>query len=373
MKKITIFSLVLGYGGIENYISKLCLMLYQKYSIEIICTYKVDEKPAFDFPKNVKIKYLIDENPNSESLRSLIKHLKIISVLKNLLKRLGLKTRAKYLNIKTIKNIDTDIIITTRNYFHVLISKYIKNNKVLLVATEHNFHQNNKKYIHALTNSVKKFDYLIVPTKELYDDYKDNIGNCECIKIPHPLDNIPKEKSNLKCLNIISVGRFSSEKGFFDLIDVFKIIHEKLPIAKLYLIGDGYQGKKLKDYVNLNNLNDFVIMPGFKSLEEQKQYYLDSTLFVMTSYTEAFGLVLIEAMGYGVPCIAFDCASGARELINKDIGVLIENRNKEKMADVIVRMLKNKNILYTYQKNLNNYIKKFDMDNIKKKYYNILK
>ena len=60
-------------------------------------------------------------------------------------------------------------------------------------------------------------------------------------------------------------------------------------------------------------------MPGFLDLSQQKKYYLDSSLYVMTSYTEAYGIVLIESMKYGVPCIAFDCASGPRELINKDI------------------------------------------------------
>lgn len=373
MKKITIFSLILGYGGIEKYISKLCLMLHNKYNIEIICTYKMDDKPAFNFPNNVNIKYLLEEKPNGESLKKLIKHFKIISVLKSLFKRLSLRIRAKRLNVKAIKNIDTDIIITTRNYHHFLVSKHIKNSNILLVATEHNFHQNNKKYIRKLTDSVKNFNYLIVPTKELYDDYKNNIGSCKCVKIPHPLDYIPKEKTDFEHMNLISVGRFSREKGFLDLIDVFKLVHEKLPQIKLYLIGDGYQISEINDYIKLKNLNDFIVMPGFKSLKEQKEYYLNSSLFVMTSFTEAFGLVLIEAMGYGVPCVAFDCASGPRELINENVGILIENRNKEKMANAILETIKSKDILYNYQRNMNSYIEEFDINNIKKEYYNILK
>ena len=55
---------------------------------------------------------------------------------------------------------------------------------------------------------------------------------------------------------------------------------------------------------------------------------LNSSLYVMTSLTESFGLVLIEANSYGIPCIAFDSASGAKQIIeNKEL--LISNRDKE--------------------------------------------
>lgn len=373
MRKITIFSLVMGYGGIEKYISKLCFMLYKQYDIEIICTYKEDNQPAFDFPKEVSIQYLVNKSPSNESIKLMLKQFRIISALKIILKRIKLNISARRLNKKAIKNIDTDIIITTRNYHHSLVSKYINKKDILLVATEHNFHQYNKKYIKNLVNSVKKFDYLVVPTKELHDYYKNNIGNCKCVRIPHPLDYIPKEKTDFKHKNIISVGRFSQEKGILDLIDVFKLVHKKLPKTKLYLIGDGYQRERINGYVNDNGLSNYIVMPGFKPYEEQKAYYMNSSLFVMTSYTEAFGLVLIEAMSYGVPCIAFDSASGPRELINKEIGILIHSRDKEKMADSIVSMINNKELLKKYQNNLFNYINQFDINNIKKQYLKILK
>ena len=49
MKKITIISLHLNYGGIEKYISSLCKMLQDEYKINLIITYKMNEKPSFNF------------------------------------------------------------------------------------------------------------------------------------------------------------------------------------------------------------------------------------------------------------------------------------------------------------------------------------
>ena len=62
----------------------------------------------------------------------------------------------------------------------------------------------------------------------------------------------------------------------------------------------------------------------------------------MTSLTESFGLVLIEAMSYGLPCVAFDSASGACELINDKNGILVEGRDRYEMARNIITLLNTK-------------------------------
>ena len=58
MKKVTILSLHLGYGGIEKSISALANLLCEKYRVEIACVYKLFDKPVFDIDERVKIIYL---------------------------------------------------------------------------------------------------------------------------------------------------------------------------------------------------------------------------------------------------------------------------------------------------------------------------
>ena len=62
MKKVSILSLHLGYGGIEKSIAALANILCEKYEVEIICIYKLYDKPAFDIKDKVKITYLIESN-----------------------------------------------------------------------------------------------------------------------------------------------------------------------------------------------------------------------------------------------------------------------------------------------------------------------
>ena len=82
MQKITILALHLDYGGIEKYISYLCKMFENKYDIEIICTYKFQPKPAFEFSNKIKIRYLIENDLKDLSIKELLKKKEFLKIIK---------------------------------------------------------------------------------------------------------------------------------------------------------------------------------------------------------------------------------------------------------------------------------------------------
>lgn len=370
MKKITILCLHLGVGGIEKYISSLSKMLEQNYKIEIISTYKTLDKPAFDFSDKVKIKYLINDRPYKEELKDSIKKLKLISIVKYLFKNAKLLMLKYSENIKIIKNINSDYIITTRDFHNKLVGKYAKD-KIIKIATEHNHHNNNSRYIKKVVTSLKNIDYFVVVSEDLKEFYKNKIGDTKCLYIPNVIDNIydkPKYNTNY---NLVSVGRFSKEKAFEDLIEVIGIVKKDIPNIHLNLVGDGKLKNDITNKIESLDLKENIKLCGYLSQSEIKKVMLDSSLYVMTSLTESFGLVLIEANSYGIPCIAFDSASGAKQIIeNKEL--LISNRDKEKMSKLIVKLLKDKDKLQAYGKEAYNNCQKYLLVNVKKKWLDLL-
>lgn len=370
MKKITILCLHLGVGGIEKYISSLSKMLEQNYKIEIISTYKTLDKPAFDFSDKVKIKYLINDRPYKEELKDSIKKLKLISIVKYLFKNAKLLMLKYSENIKIIKSINSDYIITTRDFHNKLVGKYAKD-KIIKIATEHNHHNNNSRYIKKVVTSLKNIDYFVVVSEDLKEFYKNKIGDTKCLYIPNVIDNIydkPKYNTNY---NLVSVGRFSKEKAFEDLIEVIGIVKKDIPNIHLNLVGDGKLKNDITNKIESFDLKENIKLCGYLSQSEIKKVMLDSSLYVMTSLTESFGLVLIEANSYGIPCIAFDSASGAKQIIeNKEL--LISNRDKEKMAKLIVKLLKDKDKLQAYGKEAYNNCQKYLLVNVKKKWLDLL-
>lgn len=369
--EITILALHLGYGGTEKYLSSLCKMLENDYKINIIVTYKVSEKPAFEFSDKIKIKYLIDEAPNRNNFLKAVKNKNVLNIFGEGIKAVKLLYNKRNKNISAIKKINSKYIITTRYFHNNLVGMYA-NDDIVKIATEHNFRKDDYKFAKKVVKSLKNFDYFVCVSKALKDFYIDKVKNTKCVFIPNVIDSLPSKYSNLNNTNLIHVGRFEEEKGQMDLLDVLSIVKKEIPNVKLFLIGDGSYNELLRKKVHDNGLDNNVIFTGFISKNEIEDYYLKSRLFVMTSYNESFGLVLIESMSYKVPAIAFDCASGANELLSNNVGVLVSDRNIKVMADNIICLLKDDDKIKEYSNTCYQYCKKYLLENVKKDWINLL-
>ena len=110
MKKVTILSLHLGYGGAERCITNLANSLVDKYNVEILSVYKLYDKPAFNIDKRVNVRYLTDVLPNRDDIRYDLKHLKIFSLVKDFFYAL------KVLNIKKKRTIAIVILLSVVKY-----------------------------------------------------------------------------------------------------------------------------------------------------------------------------------------------------------------------------------------------------------------
>lgn len=346
MKKITILALHLGYGGIESCISNLANSLVDDYEVNIVSTYKLYEKPVFKLNDKIKIKYLMtDLKPNKQELKQSLKKLKLITFFKELKKSLKILKLKKNLMIEAIKNCDSDVIISTRDIHNNWLSKYGRD-KTLKIGWEHNHHHNNKRYINKVTKSVLGLDYFVLVSKDLTKFYSEKLKDkkVKCVYIPNSINFFPQEKAKLETENLISIGRLSHEKGYLDLIDIFKELHQKYPDSKLNIIGDGPDRKKIEKKIRDNKLEDYIILHGFQEKEYINKYLEKSSVYIMTSYTESFGLVLLEAFAYGIPCVAYSSAEGANEIISDNWdGYLIKDRDKNKMIKRICELLSNRN------------------------------
>lgn len=346
MKKITILALHLGYGGIENCISNLANSLVDDYEVNIVSTYKLYEKPVFKLNDKIKIKYLMtDLKPNKQELKQSLKKLKLITFFKELKKSIKILKLKKNLMIEVIKNCDSDVIISTRDIHNNWLSKYGRD-KTLKIGWEHNHHHNNKRYINKVTKSVLGLDYFVLVSKDLTKFYSEKLKDkkVKCVYIPNSINFFPQEKAKLETENLISIGRLSHEKGYLDLIDIFKELHQKYPDSKLNIIGDGPDRKKIEKKIRDNKLEDYIILHGFQEKEYINKYLEKSSVYIMTSYTESFGLVLLEAFAYGVPCVAYSSAEGANEIISDNWdGYLIKDRDENKMVKRICELLSNRN------------------------------
>lgn len=372
--KITIMALHLKPGGIEKFISATSNFLSKKYDVEIVSVYKYNKNEMVDINNKVKIKYLSDEKikPNKEDIALCLKNKKIFSLIKEILIAIKIIYLKNIKMIKYIKNCDSSIIISTRIEHNSILSEYGSPSS-LKVVTEHNYYS--KKYSEKVLNSCSDVDYFVVSTNDQADYYKKLFTGIKTkiIKIPFGLENVPKNTSKLNNYNLIAIGRLSKEKGFDDLIDLFSKLIEKNNKFKLKIIGYGDEEENLKKMIKSLNLEKSVKLCGRKNSEEIMSELLNSSMLLMTSHTESFGIVLIEAMSCGVPCIIFDDAKGACEIIEEDYnGFKIKNRDKEQYISKILNIFNDKEKLKQMGINAKNYSKKFDIKNIESSWFDVL-
>ena len=378
MKKVSILSLHLGYGGIEKSVTNLANLICNDYEVEILSTYKLDMEPAFEINDKVKVTYLIDKyKPNREEWKKSIRKFKPVTFFKETYKALLVLFLRRRKTIQAIKNCDSDIIISTRDLFNKWLGNYGKK-KTYKIGWEHNHHHQDVNYINKLVSSCKKLDKLVLVSDSLRSFYKKEMKKksykCKCVYIPNMLDSIPKITSKLDNKNLISVGRLSREKGYTDLIEVFKLIHKERPDWHLDIVGDGPEKNKIVDMIYLNKLTDSITVHGYLKRKEIDKLLNKSSIYLMTSYTESFGIVLIEAMSHGLPCVAFSSAEGANDLIiNNENGYLVEDRDFEKMKDTIIKLIDSKELRTQLGEKGRGLSNNYTSDKVKDNWINLLK
>ncbi|WP_044268886.1 glycosyltransferase family 4 protein [Bacteroides timonensis] len=207
---------------------------------------------------------------------------------------------------------------------------------------------------------VKSLDRFVVLTSEDKQSW-DELKNV--IVIPNPLTFLPDKISLCTSKQVIAVGRYERQKGFDMLISVWKKVTMKYPDWILRIFGDGSLRGELELQVIQEGItnNCFLDFP-VKNIADK---YAESSISVLSSRFEGFGLVIIEAMCCGLPVVSFECPCGPRDIIrDQEDGILVEKGNVEKMEQSILRLIENEEERRQMGKNALQNVQRYHMENI---------
>jgi glycosyltransferase involved in cell wall biosynthesis len=215
---------------------------------------------------------------------------------------------------------------------------------------------------------ASKFNQFIVETPESIKEW--NIKNS--IVIPNPLWFSTKRVANLSQKKVIAIGRHAYEKGFDRLLEIWKKVIVKTPDWNLTIYGKSNPDIDLVSMAKkLNIENNITFYDPVKNIEEK---YLEASICLMTSRFEGFGMVLIEAMASGLPCIAYDCPCGPRAIIeNNDNGFLIEDGNENQFIQKLENLIENENLRIDMGNKAKTSVKKYEIEAIMDQWNSVLK
>lgn len=275
-----------------------------------------------------------------------------------------------------IKDIHPDIVICTGYAYPVLdiiidTTRQI-NTKAIVESHVKGDTVSMKKYIfnhtlaymfsfwdHYILRKLKKADCIVTLTHEDKEFWKSYSKRIEVI--PNVLTITPKKVMDYRTKRVIAAGRYVRQKGFDMLLEAWHMIDKNLSDWQLYIFGNENR-KPYQHIVDKYDMNNVHLMPATPEIVEE---FSKSSIFVLSSRFEGFGLVLAEAMSCGLPCISFDCPYGPRDIITDgEDGILVENGNIKALAKAIERLMTNEGLRQSMgEKAINNVIR-YDQDTI---------
>ncbi|MDU4940936.1 MAG: glycosyltransferase family 4 protein [Mixta calida] len=182
----------------------------------------------------------------------------------------------------------------------------------------------------------KKIDAVVTLTPEDKAKYSWMPGARHFI-IPNIVE-IPNHvvpfKQRANC--VLGVGRLTHQKGFDLLLQAWsRIVTEGW---MLRIVGDGPDLEALQGYIDANRLDNVEILPFKKNIADE---YNQAKIFVLSSRYEGWGMVLVEALAFGMACISFDCPAGPKTILQSKNGILVKAEDVDGLAKEIKRLLEN--------------------------------
>ena len=213
-------------------------------------------------------------------------------------------------------------------------------------------------WMKSLVGRLKRLDQLVVLTDKSKDSWRE-LSNVTVIPDPITIEvNSEKVKSEKCAKRVITIGRYAYQKGYDLLLQAWaevmqrekgKVNSEKFAAAgngeewTLDIHGQGDQTDYRQLMTELGIDTDRCHLNG--PVEDVVKVYQDSSIFVLSSRFEGFGLVLIEAMACGLPVVSFDCPAGPDEIITDGVdGFLVPSGDVHALAEKLMALMSDENL-----------------------------
>lgn len=284
---------------------------------------------------------------------------------------------APIVNIKILNQIRNDDVVifnSSKFIYWILVLPLIRllGNKRVYVIHHHFMYMDCKWYEYPL-NVMEKLllrcaDRLIIPSpyvKELVECLR---LNDSVFYLPIPFEKKHCQKSVPQEGRLLFVGTVEKRKGLKYLIEAMMFVRDAKVKCSLDVVGkivDEIYFEGLKQIIKEYELD--VTFHGFVSLEQKENFYASADIFAFPSLLEGYGMVLMEAMGYGLPIVAFNNSAMPYSVENGINGYLADNLNSKHFAEYIIRILSDRTLRAKLSKGANEIFEKApDINSFKK-------
>lgn len=341
-----------GSGGLERVLSVKTSELATRFhhNVTIVTLNEFPVEPFYDFSSKVRFESIaVSGNP----VRYLRAYLNGLS--------------------EVINRISPDVIIICDDGLKAFFLPWLLRSKIPVIYERHVSKliesRQNQTPMQVITTRAKwklmgllagRFTRFVLLTEGTKKEWK-HLKNT--VVIPNPLPFYPDTVSDLSAKKVIAVGKMSYQKGYDLLLQSWKLLYGEFPDWKLEIYGKKDLIGDLEQQAVALGIRDAVCF--FDPVADIARKYLQSSVYAMSSRYEGFGMVLIEAMACGVPCVSFDCDFGPSEIIAHETdGLLVRNGDCEQLAKALSTLMRDESLRRAYGANARENVRRYSTESI---------
>lgn len=370
MKLIYCIAATYNSGGMERVLcNKTNYWIKQGHEVHIVTTDQNNRSSFFEFDERIHFHDLGINYEETNGASFLKKSLAFVYKQKKHKERLSrLLSELKGDIVFSMFNNDVNFIADIQDGSKKVLEIHFSKNKKILYGRKGLWHALDVWRTKKEERLVRKFDRFVVLTHQ--DALMWKSGNMQVI--PNPLKVYPSQTADLEKPVVLAIGRLEYQKGFERLLDVWAKVSPNASGWKLHIVGQGDLKEDLQRQIQTLGLSDsaFLVEPN----PNVAQFYLNASIFAMTSRYEGLPMVLLEAQSYSLPAISYDIECGPQDIIGaSDSGFVIPDGDEERFAEKLSLLMQDLELRKRMGANALENSKNFSEDKVMAKWETLLK
>jgi glycosyltransferase involved in cell wall biosynthesis len=241
--------------------------------------------------------------------------------------------------LRWLRSVHDGVIIGTRPAINLAIARYA-DPRVVRVAQDHmNLDSYRPKLRTAIQRQYGDLDAVVTLTERDAEEYAALLnGSTRVLSVPNGVPETSGVRASLDSNVVITAGRLTRQKGYDRLLPAWAKVAAQRPGWQLQIYGAGPKDAPLQQQIDELAIGDTAQLMGRTS--EMFERMSESAFFVMTSRKEGLPMVLLEAMGIGLPVISYDCPTGPRDVISDGVdGFVVPDGDEDALVARMIELM----------------------------------
>lgn len=325
-------------GGVLTVTLALARELSDRHDVELVSLLGGDTS-VYPLPEGIPVRNLVDRSEKEGFVRRRLSRMPSRVMPENEPRYREYSVYTDLVLARYLRSVRDGAVVTMQPGLNIALARFGRDRYIRIAQDHRPFNNRPRTVLDLYERYGGRLDMFLALTRRDARRYRRLLGGRTPVR--RMTNGTPAwhgEHSTLTNKVVVAAGRLEPSKGFDLLVSAWRQVAAAHPDWRLRIFGEGSKRDELEQQIDELGLRGCVSLEGHcTSLQSEMA---KASLFVLSSRTEGYGMVLVEAMACGVPVVSTDCPTGPRDIITPGVdGLLVPNKDVDALAAAINEMI----------------------------------